>query len=201
MRQCNGGVFYIYSPFLLSSVKKSRIASSIFGTPTLAFSLMKMTSLQVGTLTSLGSTTKMGGGRRHILNQRSGRVYHQGAAYHGEHICGLDDLGSQRHCWHVFSEPHDVRPELRTEFAPVPEVQLSAFYVVDQAGISSGARLLQLAVEMKHLGAACAFVQVVYVLGDDADVECFFCSGKRYVGGIRLCLVKLPSSLVVELQD
>ena len=41
----------------------------------------------------------------------------------------------------------------------------------DQRGIARGAEFPQFAVQMRHTGRTGAFVQVVYILGDDLDVE------------------------------
>ena len=57
------------------------------------------------------------------------------------------------------------------------------------------------AVQVQHVAASSAFVQVVDVLRDDSHVEVLFKLFQAEVGGIRLLVEQLPAQVVVERVD
>ena len=97
------------------------------------------------------------------------------------------------------AEPHDVGAEERAVggFGAVSE--LPAVEGVYEVGIAAAAHFFEFTVEMEDMGASGALVEVVDVLGDDADVVVALEVGESVVAGVGRGLVELFAAGVVEI--
>ena len=82
----------------------------------------------------------------------------------------------------------------------VAEVDVAVADVDNQVVIAVAAGLGQLAVQVQHMGRAGLLMQVVDVLGDDADIVFLFQPHQLAVPLVGFDLEKLPAPLVVEVK-
>ena len=85
-------------------------------------------------------------------------------------------------------------PELLAPVVEVSEADVAVAYVVDRLGRPLAAGLGDLPVEMEHPGRAGPLVEVVYVLGDDSDIEVFLQGCDDAVGLIGLTGLYVPAA-------
>ena len=90
-------------------------------------------------------------------------------------------------------------PQLAAELTDVAGGEV-ALPVINQVRGLGAAHLAQFAVQVHHAGAAGALVEVVHVLGDDADLKVLFQFGQSQVAIIGGHFFELAPPLVVKIQ-
>ena len=132
-----------------------------------------------------------------MVHQPCSRVDLERGADHQHHIGRLDLGHGLGHEGHFLAKPHDVWPQ---RCAPGVALVGGLVLVPGDApvGPRGAAQLGELAVQVQHMAAACALVQVVHVLGDDAHLVPCFQRHQRLVGGVGPHCAQLAPAGVVE---
>ncbi len=109
----------------------------------------------------------------------------------------LDSLFDHRY---RLTEPDDMRSKLRAELASISDGKLCTFNGVNEIGVARASRLSDFSVEMKDIGRAGSFMEVVDILGDDHYVVKLLEVRHGAVSRIGFGRQYLPTSLVIESQ-
>ncbi|KPM83643.1 hypothetical protein AOR10_24540, partial [Vibrio alginolyticus] len=104
-----------------------------------------------------------------VLQQGGGRHHGQRGAHH-QHQVGIgDDLAGLPEVGHLLAEPHYIGAQLATLVTDVTQLDAAAGQRIVHAAVHRGACLEDLAVQMEHMAGTGTLMQVVDILGDDAD--------------------------------
>ena len=106
-----------------------------------------------------------------VMHQRSRRIDRQRRSDDDQHIGRLRNPHRMVELGNRLAEKDDMRTQQRPVGGRGIQRLFPPFDRNDQRGIARGAEFPQFAVQMRHTGRTGAFVQVVYILGDDLDVE------------------------------
>ena len=134
-----------------------------------------------------------------VVDQAGGRVHVQGRAHHGEDVRPRHPPGRLRDHRDRLPEPDDMGTQRGAVRIRLTELQPAVADVADPGLVPDAAHLGQLPVQVQHLRAPGALVQVVHVLGDDPHVEEPLELRQDAVPKVWLRMGQLFPALVVEL--
>ena len=80
-------------------------------------------------------------------------------------------------------------------------LEIAGRQFIDALGMGQRTYLHQLAVEMKHILAACSFMEIVDILGNDICIIPFFKLDKPEMAGVRVRLDEFATPRIIEIMD